>query len=78
LGLIRFLLFFFLAIVVVRLIKRFLLPLVFRKAGERMFRDMGTNGQKFDSRKEGEVRVEKKADSTEKVEEADYVEYEEI
>ncbi len=43
-----------------------------------MFRDMGANGQKFDSRKEGEVRVEKNPNTSEKVEEADYVEYEEI
>lgn len=43
-----------------------------------MFRGMGGNGQAFDSRKEGEVRVEKNPKTSEKVEEADYVEYEEI
>jgi hypothetical protein len=59
-------------------VRRFLLPLLFRKAGERMYRDMGGNGQKFDSRKEGEVRVEKNPNTSEKVEEADYVEYEEV
>jgi hypothetical protein len=72
-------LFFFLAIVVMRMVRRFVLPFLFRKAGERMFNATGSESrQDFDSRKEGEVRVDMEPKTSEKVEEADFVEYEEL
>lgn len=44
-----------------------------------MFNATGSESrQDFDSRKEGEVRVDMEPKTSEKVEEADFVEYEEL
>jgi hypothetical protein len=66
-----------------RLIRRFLLPLLFKKAGEKIFKDMDErmrgNSRPADTRREGEVRVDKKDETkSSQVEEGEYVEYEEI
>jgi hypothetical protein len=66
-----------------RLIRRFILPVLFKKAGEKIFKDMDErmhgNARPADSRREGEIRVEKKEDTkSSQVEEGEYVEYEEI
>ena len=57
--------------------------MLFKKAGEKIFKDMDErmrgNARPADSRREGEIRVEKKEDTkSSQVEEGEYVEYEEI
>lgn len=84
-GVVRLLLIFFVFMVVARLIRRYVFPLIFRKATEKMRTNMEdrmrAQQDMNDPRKEGEIRVEKKkpADkSKSKVEEGDYVEFEEV
>jgi hypothetical protein len=83
-GVVRLLLIFFLFMLVARLIRRFVFPLIFKKATDKMRRDMEdrarTQRDMNDSRQEGEIRVEKtkSSDSASKVEEGDYVDFEEV
>ena len=82
-GLVRLIVIFFCIVLVMRLLRRFVLPLVFKKAGERIFRNMEdrmrSQTSQNDARKEGEIRVEKtKKTEKSKVEEGEYVDYEEV
>ncbi|NNC83699.1 MAG: DUF4834 family protein [Flavobacteriales bacterium] len=84
-GVVRLVLIFFLFMLLARLVRRFVFPLIFRKATERMRRDMEermrAQRDMQDTREEGEIRVEKgnsRASDTSQVEEGEYVDYEEV
>jgi hypothetical protein len=84
-GLIRILLIFFLFMLAARLIRRYVFPLIFKKATDRMKRDMEermrAQRDMNDTRREGEIRVEKgnkTSSKSQKVEEGEYVDYEEV
>jgi len=66
-----------------RVLRRFVLPFFFKKAGEKIFKDMEgrmrNQTQEKDARSEGEVRVEKNSDAkSTRVEDGEYVSYEEV
>ena len=83
-GVVRLLLIFFLFIVVARLIRRFVFPLIFKKATDKMRQSMEermrAQRDMNDAREEGEIRVEqtKTDNAASKVGEGDYVEFEEV
>jgi hypothetical protein len=72
-GLVRILLIFLGIYLVSKVIRRYVLPLLFKKAAEKMQDRMGRTMDPQDTRREGEVRVEKK-----KGDEDDFVDYEEV
>lgn len=67
-----------------RLIRLYLLPLLFRKAASKMQENMESRMRDFqaqrDDRQEGDVRVERKAKpgSADRVDDGDYVDFEEV
>lgn len=82
-GLVRILLIFAVIYFTMKLFRVFVVPFVFKKATDKMKESMEgrmrDHQAQSDPRSEGEVRVETKTTSaTERVEEGDYVEFEEV
>ena len=82
-GLVRILLIFAVIYFAMKLFRMFVVPFVFKKATDKMKENMEGRMRdqqaQTDPRSEGEVRVETKTDSeAERVEEGDYVEFEEV
>jgi hypothetical protein len=69
---------------VARLIRRYVFPLIFKKETDKLRRDMEervrAQRDMNDNRSEGEIRVEKpkSPDNKSQVKEGDYVEFEEV
>jgi hypothetical protein len=82
-GLVRILLIFAVIYFAMKLFRMFVVPFIFRKATDKMKENMESRMRdqqaQADPRAEGEVRVETKAKPTsDRVEEGDYVEFEEV
>ncbi len=82
-GLVRILLIFAIIYFAMKLFRMFVLPFLFKKATDKMKSNMEGRMQDFqarnDPREEGEVRVETRSKpNSERVEEGEYVEFEEV
>lgn len=82
-GLIRIILIFAAFYMVSKLVRLYVLPLIFRKATDRMRENMEGRMRDYqaqqDTRSEGEVRVENSRSSKrDRVDEGEYVEFEEV
>ena len=82
-GLVRILLIFAVIYFAMKLFRMFVVPFLFKKATDKMKENMEGRRADYqartDSREDGEVRVEtKKKTKSERVEEGDYVEFEEV
>lgn len=82
-GLVRILLIFAVIYFAMKLFRMFVVPFLFKKATDKMKENMEGRREEYqartDSREDGEVRVEtKQKPKSERVEEGDYVEFEEV
>lgn len=72
-GLIRFLIIFLAFMLIARLVRLYILPLLFKKAASKMEERMRDRMDPQDTRREGEIRVEKG-----NKDEGEFTDYEEL